>query len=79
MTQLQELAEQVKVLKQARDILKERYSQSEFHKKREGHPQEAIPPSPQDEEIYKLLNAIHQIEKFIKEIQDEQFELLKKE
>jgi hypothetical protein len=79
MTQLQILSDQVKVLKHARDILKERYSKSEFHKKREGHPQEAIPPSPEDEEIYKLLNAIHQIEKLIKEIQDEQFELLKNE
>ncbi|MEM4258176.1 MAG: hypothetical protein QXL17_03375 [Candidatus Thermoplasmatota archaeon] len=73
------LSEQVKILKQARDILKERYIASDFHKKREGQPQEAVPPSPEDEEIYKLLHAIHHIEKIIKEIQAEQFELLKQQ
>lgn len=77
--ELHKLSEDIKVLKNARDILKQKYTASDFHKKREGEAHEAIPPSPEDEEIYKLLNAIQHIEKCIKEIQDEQFKLLKKE
>ncbi len=77
MSQLNEITEQIKMLKSARDILKERYENSEFHKKKEKHPHSAVPPSPEDEEIYKLLIAIQQLDKYVKELQDEQFELLK--
>ena len=77
MSQLNEITEQIKMLKSARDILKERYENSEFHKKKEKHPHSAVPPSPEDEEIYKLLTAIQQLDKYVKELQDDQFELLK--
>ena len=79
MSQLSEVTGQIKILKDARDILKKQYSKSEFHKKKEKHPHSAVPPSPEDEEIYKLLNAIQQLERYIKELQDEQFELLKEQ
>ncbi|UCD13717.1 MAG: hypothetical protein JSW60_09195 [Thermoplasmatales archaeon] len=79
MGQLNKIIEQIKILKSARDILKERYETSEFHKRKEKHPQSAVPPSPEDEEVYKLLNAIQQLDKWVKELQDEQFELLKKQ
>ena len=79
MSQLNEVTGQIKTLKDARDILKKQYSKSEFHKKKETHPHSAVPPSPEDEEIYKLLNAIQQLERYIKELQDEQFELLKEQ
>ena len=79
MSQLSEVTGQIKTLKDARDILKEQYSKSEFHKKKEKHPRSAVPPSPDDEEIYKLLNAIQQLERYVKELQDEQFELLKEQ
>lgn len=79
MSRLQEVAEQIKILKSARDILKERYSESDFHRKKEKYPHSAVPPSPEDEEIYKLLNAIQQLERYVKELQDEQFELLKEQ
>lgn len=79
MTTFQEVSEQIKVLKSARDILKEKYEASEFHKKKEQFPQSAVPPAPEDKEIYKLLTAIQQLEKYIKELQDEQFKLLKQE
>ncbi len=79
MNQLNKITEQIKILKSARDILKERYSISEFHKKKEKHPQSAVPPSPEDEEVYKLLNAIQELDKYIKKLQDEQFELLKEQ
>ena len=79
MSQLSEVTGQIKTLKDARDILKEQYSKSEFHKKKEKHPHSAVPPSPEDEEIYKLLNAIQQLERYVKELQDEQFELLKEQ
>ncbi len=62
-----------------RDFLKEKYDASEFHKKKEEFPQSAVPPTPEDAEIYKLLTAIQQIEKYIKELQDLQLQLLKKE
>jgi len=77
MSRLQKITEQIKDLKQARDILKQYYTESDFHKKKETHPQEVVPASPHDEEIYKLLTAIQQLEHFIKKLQDEQFELLK--
>jgi len=79
MKPLHEINEQIKVLKHARDILRDIYEQSEFHKKRVDHPHEAVPSLPEDEEIYKLLNAIHELEKQVKQLQDVQFELLKKE
>lgn len=79
MNQLNKITEQIKILKSAQDILKERYSTSEFHKKKEKHPQSAVPPSPEDEEVYKLLNAIQELDKYIKKLQDEQFELLKEQ
>jgi hypothetical protein len=34
---------------------------------------------PEDEEIYKLLIAIQQLELYIKKLQDEQFKLIKEE
>jgi hypothetical protein len=79
MNQLNKITEQIKILKSAQDILKERYSTSEFHKKKEKHPQSAVPPSPEDEEVYKLLNAIQELDKYIKKLQDEQFVLLKEQ
>jgi len=77
MTTLQELNEKIKILKQARDILQKEYTKTDFHKKKEAHPHSTVPPSPEDEEIYKLLNAIHQLEVFVKKLQDEQFDLMK--
>jgi len=77
MSRLSEVTGQIKTLIDARDILKEKYSKSEFHKKKETHPHTAIPPSPEDEEIYKLLTAIQQLDYYIKQLQDEQFRLLK--
>lgn len=79
MSQLNKITEQIKTLKRARDVLKERYETSEFHKRKEKHPHSAVPPSPDDEEVYKLLNAIQQLEKIVKELQDEQFEILKEQ
>jgi len=77
MTELNEITEQIKTLKSARDILRERYENSEFHKTKEKHPHSAVPSSPEDEDIYKLLTAIQQLDKYVKELQDEQFALLK--
>jgi hypothetical protein len=79
MTKLTEVSEKIKTLKTARDILKKEYSQSEFHKKKEAHPQSTVPPSPEDEEIYKLLTAIQQLDFYVKKLQGEQFELLKEQ
>jgi hypothetical protein len=79
MDRFQELAEQIKTLKTARDILKEKYEASEFHKKKEEFPQTPIPTTPQDGDIYKLLTAIQQLDNYIKELQDEQFKVLRDE
>jgi hypothetical protein len=76
---ISELTEKIKTLKQAREILQNEYKQSEFHKKKEASPQDIVPPSPEDKEIYKLLTAIQQLDFYIKKFQDEQFEVLKKE
>ena len=73
-----ELGEKIKALKDAREILQNEYTQSEFHKKKEAHPQDTLPPSPEDEKIYKLLTAIQQLDYYIKKLQDEQFQILKK-
>ena len=78
MDRLHEVSEQIKIMKQARDILKQYYTQSDFHKKKESYAQEVIPSSPHDEDIYKLLTAIQQLDSFLKKLQDEQFFLLKK-
>ena len=79
MSGLAEVNKKIKILKDARDILKEEYSSSEFHKKKEANPHSMVPPSPEDEEIYKLLTAIQQLDVHIKKLQDVQFELLKRE
>lgn len=79
MNKLTEITEKIKTLKDAREILYTEYTKSDFHKKKEAHPHELVPPSPEDEEIYKLLTAIQQLDVHIKKLQDEQFELLKKE
>jgi len=79
MEKISELTEKIKTLKNAREILQNEYKQSEFHKKKEASPQDIVPPSPEDKEIYKLLTAIQQLDFFIKKLQDQQFEMLKKE
>ena len=79
MNNLGQLSEKIKILKKARDILQQEYSQSEFHKKKEAHPNSTVPSMPEDEKIYKLLNAIQQLKLHIKKLQDEQFELLKEQ
>lgn len=79
MNKLGELSEKIKILKMARDILQQEYSQSEFHKKKEAHPNSTVPSTPEDEKIYKLLNAIQQLELYVKKLQDEQFDLLKEQ
>jgi len=79
MPELQEITDKIKFLKNARNILNEEYKQTEFHKKKEEHPQSTVPSDPEDEEIYKLLTAIRQLEYYIKKYQDEQFALIKEE
>lgn len=79
MSKLVELNDKIKTLKIARDILKEEYSGSDFHRKKEAHPHSTVPPSPDDQEIYKLLTAIQQLEYYVKKLQEEQFALLKKQ
>ncbi|MBS3778218.1 MAG: hypothetical protein KGY50_02860 [Candidatus Thermoplasmatota archaeon] len=79
MPELQEITDKIKILKDARNILNEEYKKTEFHKKKEEHPQSTVPSDPEDEEIYKLLTAIRQLEQFIKKYQDEQFVLIKEE
>jgi len=74
-----ELGKKISILKNARDILQYEYSQSDFHKKKEASPRSTVPSSPDDEEIYKLLTAIRQLDFYVKKLQDEQFELLKKQ
>ena len=77
MEELSELGKKIKALKNARDILQNEYSQSEFHKKKEAHSHSTVPSSPEDEEIFKLLTAIRQLDIYVKKLQDEQFEVLK--
>ena len=79
MTNIKEINEKIKHLKISRDILQEEYSQTEFHKKKEEHPDSSSPVKPEDEEIYKLLTAIQQLDIYIKKFQDEQFNLIKDE
>ena len=77
MEKFSELGEKIKTLKKAREILHNEYTQSDFHKKKEANPQDIVPPSPKDEEIYKLLTAIQQLDIHIKKLQDEQYQILK--
>jgi hypothetical protein len=77
MNKITDINQKIKVLKNARQILHNEYSQSDFHKKKEANPHEIVPSSPEDEEIYKLLTAIQQIDLYIKKLQEEQFKLLK--
>ena len=77
MTNLIEINEKIKHLKISRDILHIEYSKSEFHRKKEEHPDSTIPSRPEDEEIYKLLTAIQQLDFYIKKFQDVQFNLIK--
>jgi hypothetical protein len=77
MTDLNEINEKIKHLKISRDILQIEYSKSEFHRKKEEHPDSTIPARPEDEEIYKLLTAIQQLDFYIKKFQDVQFNLIK--
>lgn len=79
MPELQELTEKIKILKDARNILDSEYKQTEFHKKKEEHPDSTVPSDPEDEDIYKLLTAIRQLEKYLKKYQDAQFILIKEE
>ena len=79
MTNISQIGEKIKTLKTAREILHEEYSQSEFHKKKEASPDDTVPSSPEDEEIFKLLTAIQQLDFHVKKLQDEQFELLKEQ
>jgi hypothetical protein len=77
MEKFSKLSDKIKTLKDAREILHNEYTQSEFHKKKEANPQDIVPPSPQDEGIYKLLTAIQQLDRYIKKLQDEQYQILK--
>lgn len=79
MENLAELNEKIKVLKQAHNTLNEEYKNTDYHKKKEAHPHSTASSSPEDEEVYKLLIAIQQLDHFIKKYQEKQFELLKKE
>jgi hypothetical protein len=79
MNNLSEIGSKIKALKIAREILQQEYAQTEFHKKKVDHPHSTTPAKPEDEEIYKLLTAIQQIELYIKKLQDEQFKLIKQE
>ena len=77
MEKFSKLSDKIKALKDAREILHNEYTQSEFHKKKEANPRDIVPPSPQDEGIYKLLTAIQQLDIYIKKLQDEQYQILK--
>ena len=79
MDTFENITQRIKTLKEARDILKEHYSQSPLHEKKEQNPTEAVPSSPDDEEFYRLLTAIQQVEKYIKYYQDKQFSIIKKD
>ena len=79
MTSLNKINDKIKHLKISKDILQYEYSKSEFHKKKVEYPDSSTPAEPEDEEIYKLLTAIQQLDFYIKKFQDEQFSLIKKE
>ena len=48
MEEFGKLGDKIKVLKDARNILHNEYTQSEFHKNKEANPQDMVPPSPKD-------------------------------
>ncbi|MEF8878989.1 MAG: hypothetical protein V5A64_01185 [Candidatus Thermoplasmatota archaeon] len=79
MSKFEELDNKIRTLKGARDILEEEYKDTDFHKERESHPQSKVPPKPEDEDVYKLLTAIQQLEEHIKKLQDDQFKILKQQ
>jgi hypothetical protein len=66
-------------LKHARNILQNRYEDSELHQKMEISPHSPVDATPKDEEILRLLTAIQQLDKYVKELQEEQFEIIKKQ
>ena len=77
MSDVSEFSEKIKALKQAREILHNEYTKTDFHKKREDQSLGSVPPSPEDEDILRLLTAIQLIDTYIKKFQDEQFKVLK--
>lgn len=77
MREFTEISDKIRILKRARIILQEEYERTEFHKKKVENPEATVPSKPEDEEIYKLLTAIQQIDGYIKKFQDEQFEFIK--
>jgi len=79
MEDFNQLTEKIKILKKAKVILNEEYKQSDFHKKKEANPQDTVPPSPEDEEVFKLLTAISQIDNLVKKYQNNQFTILKED
>jgi hypothetical protein len=79
MSSLDEITDQIKTLKQARNLLQQRYEDSELHQKMEIAPHSPVTSTPKDEEILKLLTAIQQLDKYVKELQEEQFEIIKKQ
>ena len=79
MSRLTEVTDQIKTIQHARDILRGYYESTDFHKKKEVNPDTAVPSAPEDEEVYKLLTAIQQLDNYVKRLQDEQFQLLKQE
>ena len=78
MAEITELSQKIKTLKETREILYFEYTKTDFHKKREDEPLDRIPPAPEDKEIIKLLEAINQLDVYIKKFQDEQYNILKK-
>ena len=79
MEDVRDIGNKIKTLKNAREILQGEYTQSDFHKKKEANPHSTVPPSPEDEEIFKLLIAIRQLDYYVKKLQDQQFAILKKQ
>ena len=79
MRKLTEINDKIRILKRARIILQEEYESTEFHKKKEADPESTVPSEPEDEEIYKLLTAIQQLDNYIKRYQDDQFEFIKEQ
>jgi hypothetical protein len=77
MENLTEITKKIKVLREARKILQKEYDKSDFHKKKVDNPQDIVPSSPKDKEIFKLLTAISQLDFYIKKLQKEQFKILK--
>ena len=80
MNKFHEISEQIKCLKIPPVIFyKKNTTRLSFIKRKSNFRNPLSPPSPEDEDIYKLLTAIQQLDKFIKELQDMQFKVLKQE